>query len=234
VLHGKKATLNEFYQTVAGLSDQGRAVVVTGEPSAMNGEAARFKSELQWGLVANIEQPSVEDRVRFVSTRAGHQGVELPGEVQHYLAIRVKGSMRDLEGAINRVTALARISREPLTIDFAARALQPIAPVADEAHRVLPPELISAVCHHLNITPDDLASSRRDRRLTYARHIAMYLLRTESGLTYSTIAHLLGKKDHSTVVHACSQLDKEAGNSPDLRADLDAIRATIHTPGTAN
>ena len=233
-LVGKKATLKEFYQTLAGLHDQGRRVAVAGDLSAMNGEAERFQSHLHWGLVASIEQPSVEDRVRFVDAKARAQGTILPPEVQHYLALRLKTSLRDLEGAVNRVTALARISREEITIDFSARAMQPMAVTApDSKPSVAPTDLIQAVCRHLSLSPNELGSDKRARALTYARHVAMYLLREDAGMTFAAIARLLNKKDHSTVVHACSTLQNQLRVSPEVRADIDAIRASLHLPPTA-
>jgi chromosomal replication initiator protein len=233
-LIGKKATLKEFYQTLAGLHDQGRRVAVAGDLSAMNGEAERFQSHLQWGLVALIEPPSVEDRVRFVDAKARAQGTVLPMEVQHYLALRVRSSLRDLEGAVNRVTALARISREEITIDFSAKAMQPMATMAPESKpAAAPTELIAAVCRHLSLSPNELSSDKRARALTYARHVAMYLLREDAGLTFTAIAHLLHKRDHSTVVHACTTLHNQLRVSPELRADIDAIRASLHMPSPA-
>jgi chromosomal replication initiator protein len=231
LLLGKKATLNEFYQTVAVLHDLGRRVAVAGDASAMAGDVDRFKTHLRWGLVADITLASTEDRVRFIDTKAQAQGTELPAEVKHYLALRVRSSIRDLEGAVNRVTALARISIEPLTIDFTARALQSVAVmVQTEKPSVAPSELIEAVCRHLCLTPEEIGSQKRDRALTYARHVTMYLLREDLGMTYAAIARLLNKKDHSTVVHACSQLSHEMEVSPSLRADLDAIRAILRIP----
>ena len=232
LLLGKKATLNEFYQTLAGLHDQGRRVAVAGDPSAMTAEAVRFRDQLRWGLVASIEEPSTPDRVRFTEAKAAALGMELPDEVKHYLALRVRSSIRDLEGAVNRVTAIARISiGQPLDIDFAARALQPVAvTLQNEKPQVAPTELLDAVCRHLNLSPSEITSQKRNRALSYARHLAMYLLREDIGLTYSAVAQLLGKKDHSTVVHAYSQLTRELSLSPSLRADVDAVRALLHIP----
>jgi chromosomal replication initiator protein len=232
LLLGKKATLNEFYQTLAGLHDQGRRVAVAGDPSAMTAEAVRFRDQLRWGLVASITEPSAEDRGRFIEAKAGALGMELPDEVKHYLALRVRSSIRDLEGAVNRVTAIARISiGETLDIDFAAKALQPVSvTLQNEKPHIAPTELLDAVCRHLDLSPSEITSQKRNRSLTYARHLAMYLLREDGGLTYSAVAQLLGKKDHSTVVHACTQLVRELNISPSLRADVDAVRALLHIP----
>ncbi len=234
IFTGKKATINEFYQTVAGLHDLGKLVAVTGEPSAMNGGAKRFENQLRWGLVAPITESSMADRIRFTSIKAQNQGVTLPDEAQQYIALRIRGSVRDLEGAINRVTALARISREPMTLDFVNRALEPASQAsASEPVTPAPAQLLQAVSEQFNLPISVISSAKRNRELTYARHIAMYMMRNDGGLTYSAIATLLGKKDHSTVVHACAQVTKQIEQSPALRADVDAIRALIQNSTTA-
>jgi chromosomal replication initiator protein len=229
LLLDKKATLSEFYTTLAALHDEGKHIVVTGDASAASGEAARFRTQLTWGLVAAINTPSLEERVQFVANKTSYQDVSLPDEVQHYLALRVRSSVRDLEGAVNRVTALARISREKIDIDFAAAALRPITPSLNEGESCTPSDLINTVCRYFGIEHAEIVSQKRDRALTYARHVAMYLLRQQAGLSYSAIAYLLGKKDHSTVVYACSQIHKELKLSPQLRADIDAVLTAIHS-----
>ncbi len=227
LLLGKKATLNEFYSTLATLHDEGKRIVVTGDASAASGEAVRFRSHLHWGLVAAINTPSLEDRILFVARKTSYQDVALPEEVQHYLALRIRSSVRDLEGAVNRVSALARISRDKIDIDFAAAALQPISTPVNEGATATPSDYINTVCRHLGISYADIVGPKRNHELTYGRHLAMYLLRKEAALSFAAIAHLLGKKDHSTVVHACSQITKELAQSPELRADADAVMASI-------
>lgn len=230
LLVGKKATVHEFYLTLANLHDHGHRIAVAGDLCAMSGTPERFQGLLHWGLVATIEQPAIEDRVRFVAAKATYQGVQLADDVQHYLALRVRSSIRDLEGAVNRVTALARISRTPVTIDFAAQALRPAAALSTASlPRTAPSTLIEAVSRHLGYSLPQLSAQKRDRDLTHARHLAMYLLRQDAGLSYAAIAQLLGRKDHSTVVHACSQVHKQLDLSPTLRADIDAIRAAMPT-----
>ena len=228
-LLGKKATLAEFYQTVAGLRDEGRCVIVAGDLSAMNGDGARLQSELHWGLVAPITAASTEEKIAFVRAKAALQRVDLPQEVQHYVALHVRSTLRELEGAVNRVAALARISREPITIDFTARALKPVsATTLDSQPDVQPTDLLQAVCRHLDLRPAEIGSERRDRAVTYGRHLAMYLLRHDTSLTYSAIAQLLNRKDHSTIVHGCKQLEQQLDGSPAVRADIDAVRSLLH------
>jgi chromosomal replication initiator protein len=235
MLVGKKATQAEFFLTVAALHDLGRRVALAGDRHAITtGAGARFASQLHWGLVAEIDEPSTEDRIQFLLARTACQSLPIPQEVIHYIALRVRSCPRDLEGALNRVIALARISREPVSIDFAAKALQapsdvPLAPRPQPSA----PEVIRAVCSHLRVNADDVRGSRRTRDASYARHISMYIMRQDSGLTFSAIAQILGKKDHSAVVHACRQLDLELEVSSRLRADIDAVRAAIAGSGHA-
>jgi chromosomal replication initiator protein len=234
-LAGKKATQSEFFQTVAALHDLGRLVVLGGDQQAIAGASGvRFASQLHWGLVARIEEPGTEDRIRFLFAKTSCQGATLPEEVIHYLALRIRSGLRDLEGAVNRVLALARISGAPVTIDFAAQALQPVSdqPLTTRPE-VQPTQVIEAVSHHLSVPVRDIRGPKRTREATYARHISMYLLRQDAGLTYTAIAQALGKKDHSTVVHACRQLELELEMSPPLRADLDAVRSSLRTAGHA-
>jgi len=235
LLLGKKATQNELYRTIASLHDQGRRVAVTGDRTALSSNGAvRFQSQLQWGLVSTIEAPSPEDRARLAAAKAAAQGITLPDEVVHYLALRVRSSIRDLEGAVNRVAALARISKDPLNIDFAARALQvPAAKPAAARREIAPTSIIGAVSSHLGLTSEVIASPQRDRETAYARHIAMYLLRRDARLTFAAIAQILHRKDHSTIVHACAKVERELALSPNLRADIDSIRAAVHQSGTA-
>jgi chromosomal replication initiator protein len=127
------------------------------------------------------------------------------------------------------VTALARISRERIDIDFAASALRPLTPSVNEGGACTPDAMIDTVCRYFGIEHAAIVGQKRDRAITYARHLAMYLLRQQAGLSYSTIAYLLGKKDHSTVVHACNQIHKEIKRSPQLQADIDALLTAMHS-----
>jgi chromosomal replication initiator protein len=234
LLLGRKATLSELIKTIRSLADRGHIVVVTSDPTrAPAGDSERFQSEAFWGLATHIDAPSATDRARFVSAKLEQQGVVVPDEVQQYLALRVRTNIRDLEGAVNRLTALAKISRAEMSIDFAAKAMEPFSTAAKADVIPTPARVLEAVGQHLGVNLDQLRSAARARDLAYARHIAMYLLRGESHLTYAAIAQLLHKKDHSTVVHACNQIARELGLSPNVRADIDAVKSLVHASSTA-
>jgi chromosomal replication initiator protein len=234
LLLGRKATLNELIQTIRSLADRGHIVVVTSDPSrAPANEADRVQNQPFWGLAAHIDVPSAEDRGRFIAAKLDQQGISVPDEVKQYLALRIRTNIRDLEGAVNRLTALAKISRAELNIEFAARAMEPFSTPARDNVVPSPARVLEAVCQHLGVTLDLLRSAGRARDLAYARHLAMYLLRSDGQLTFAAIAQLLNKKDHSTVVHACNQIGKEIGVSTSVRADIDAVKALLNSSATA-
>jgi len=186
-----------------------------------------------WGLQTHIDIPSAEDRGRFIAAKLDQQGITVPDEVKQYLALRIRTNIRDLEGAVNRLTALAKISHAELNIEFAARALEPFSTPAKDNVVPTPMRLLEAVCQHLGVSLDQLRSAGRARDLAYARHLAMYLLRGESQLTFAAIAQLLNKKDHSTVVHACNQIATQLGVSTSVRADIDAVKSLLTATNTA-
>ena len=234
LLLGRKATLNELVQTIRSLADRGHIVVVTSDPSrAPANEAERVHNQPFWGLQTHIDLPSVEDRGRFIAAKLVQQGITVPDEVKQYLALRIRTNIRDLEGAVNRLTALAKISHAELNIEFASRALEPFSTPAKDNVVPTPMRLLEAVCQHLGVSLDQLRSAGRARDLAYARHLAMYLLRGESQLTFAAIAQLLNKKDHSTVVHACNQIATQLGVSTSVRADIDAVKSLLTATNTA-
>jgi chromosomal replication initiator protein len=234
LLLGRKATLNELVQTIRSLADRGHIVVVTSDPSrAPASEAERVHNQPFWGLQTHIDLPSAEDRGRFIAAKLDQQGIRVPDEVKQYLALRIRTNIRDLEGAVNRLTALAKISHAELNIEFAARALEPFTTPANDNIAPTPMRLLEAVCQHLGVSLDQLRSAARARDLAYARHLAMYLLRGESQLTFAAIAQLLNKKDHSTVVHACNQIATQLGVSTNVRADIDAVKSLLNATNTA-
>jgi chromosomal replication initiator protein len=167
------------------------------------------------------------ERMRFLESRLQVKGTALDPEVVQYLALRVRSSQRDLEGAVNRVLAYARITAEPITTELAARALQALSTLPRQKKTPQPTELLDIVSRHLMVDIEVITSNRRDRAASYARHLAMFLLRHDAGLTYSAIASLLHRSDHSTVVHACSQIEHQSSTNTTLKADIDAVRAAI-------
>jgi chromosomal replication initiator protein len=164
--------------------------------------------------------------------KAKTQGLTIATDVLEFLASRLPDNVRELEGALTRVSAYARLTHQPLTTELAAAAL---AHVTSDLPPPLPtPDtIITAVCHHFNLSRQLLTGRGRDRQLTYARQIAMYLLRQDARRPLADIGRLLGNRDHATVLHGYSKIAKELALFPETRDHLESLRRTLRSQTAA-
>ena len=173
-----------------------------------------------------ISPPDVETRLAILRARAERDGVAAPEDVLLLIAHRVQENIRQLEGALNRVAALARLNRQPITRELAAEALTAITSTPRTA-MPMPSAILEAVAQITNIPVDALTSKRREKQVAYARHLAMYLLRDLAQQSYAQIGRLLGGRDHTTVLHGFRRIERSLEEDPDVRRDLTEIRAAI-------
>ena len=225
---GKEQTQEEFFHTFNDLHSARHQIVITSDrsPKLITLLEDRLRSRFEWGLIADVQPPDYETRLAILRTKADEQGLAVPGGVLDFIAQRVSENIRELEGSFNRVVAFARLTGEELSLALAARALGEIAPV--QRRRIPPPEvIIDAVADYFGLPPQRLAGQARDRHLVHARHIAMYLLRTDGARPLTEIGKMLGKRDHTTVMHGTEKIERSLATDPELRGELAAIRAQL-------
>jgi chromosomal replication initiator protein len=228
-LEGKEHTQEEFFHTFNDLRDAGAQVVVSSDrqPALLTGMDARLRSRLAAGLTADVHPPSFDTRLAIVRARAQREGLNIGRTVLELIASREVPNVRELEGGFNRVVAFAQLSPgAPFSEDLARRALTPFAP----AHAISPPSpdrVIDAVCQRFGVTLQDLASKKRDRQTTYARHVLMYLLREVSHQPFTDIGRILGGRDHSTVIHAIHRISSELSTLADTREDVESLASGV-------
>jgi len=224
-LASKERTQEEFFYTFNHLHAAGCQVVIANDrpPSDIPGLERRLCSRFQWGLTADIQPPDTETRKAILQTRAREQHVQLPLEVAQLLADRAPDNIRELEGYLNRVVAYAHLTNtSAITLGVATRALAALTQISTP-----PPDpctLIQAVSSYFHITQQVLASTSRARPIAEARHITMYLLREELHLPLKQIGVLLGRRDHSTVIHAVQKVSLRLTADPHLAIQLAHIR----------
>ncbi len=226
---GKEQTQEGLFHTFNDLHNANRQIVLTSDrpPKSLSLLEDRLRSRFEWGLIVDIQPPDLETRLAILQAKAKEHKVGLPSEVLYFIAKRIQANIRELEGALNRVTAYARLVNAPVTTDLAAQALLDIT--TSETKRMLAPELvIDAVAQYFNLSPDVLRGKRRDKAVALARQIAMYLLREEMELSWTEIGRSLGGKDHSTVLHGYQKIASEAEISPALRQDILDIREALY------
>ncbi|HEU4760417.1 MAG TPA: chromosomal replication initiator protein DnaA [Dehalococcoidia bacterium] len=227
---GKERTQEEFFYTFNDLHSNGCQVVVACDrpPTALPGLEARLRSRFQWGLIADIQPPDNEMRLAILRSKALQQQVDLPPEVAQFLANRVRDNIRELEGSLNRVVAYARLTSAPaITTDLATRALSALKPC--EPTLTSPQAILKAVSNYFSLAPGALAATTRARPIAEARHIAMYLLREDAQLALKEIGHLLGGRDHSTVIHGLRKVAAALTSDPRVASQIVELRRHLAT-----
>lgn len=223
-LGGKERTQEEFFHTFNDLHHDGRQVIVTSDcsPLEIAGLERRLCSRFNWGLIADIQPPDAETRLAILRRKASEQELEVAPDVEALLVDLAQESVRDLEGLLNRVAAYARLINAPITSETASRALRALTPAVPSTPPP-PSAIIQASARYFNVTVEALAGPSRAKPTAEARHVAMYLLRHDAQLALKHIGHLLGNRDHSTVIHACRKVQALA-NTAKGRQQLNDIR----------
>jgi len=226
-LSDKERTQEEFFHTFNDLHTAGCQLVLTCDrpPKAVGGLQSRLRSRFQWGLVADIQPPDEETRSAIVHIKALEQRVHITPAVAQLIASHAQDNIRELEGLLNRVTAYARLTRSPIDERVACLALNALTP-PPAASPPTPEAIIQGVAHYFNLSLQALTGPCRAKPIAEARHIAMYLLREDVHLPLKTIGHLLGNRDHSTVIHGWRKTSTSL-NNPKGRQQLTEIRSHI-------
>ena len=221
-------TQEEFFHTFEALYTRNKQIVINSDvsPKLLSLLEERLRSRFEWGLIVDIAPPDVETRIAILRSKAARDGLQPPEEVLLLIAHRVQDNIRQLEGALNRIAALARLQRQPITRELAAEALNAITTTPRTAVPI-PSVILDAVAQVMNIPVEALTSKRRERQVAYARHLAMYLLRDIAQQSYAQIGRILGGRDHTTVLHGFRRIDKLLETDPDVRRDLAEIRSAI-------
>lgn len=224
---GKESTQEEFFHTFNALHGANNQIVLTSDrpPKAIPTLEERLRSRFEWGLLADIQMPDLEMRIAILRAKAESLGAQVPPPVLEYIARKVQSNIRELEGALNRIIAHARLTGLPLNEQVAAAVLQD---VLLPSPTVPPVQVLEAVCQFYEISHEDLQNHRRKREVVVPRQMAMYLLREESGLSLSEIGQELGGRDHTTVLYGCEKVSSQVEEDEQMRRELLAIREALY------
>ena len=202
-LGGKEQTLEEFFHTFNALQMADKQIVLTSDqpPHELKGFEERLTSRFQEGLTADVQPPDLETRVAILARKARTDGLDLPMEVLDYIASRVTTNIRELEGALIRVSAFASLNQQPIDRTLAEMVLKDIIsnPVGEEISAAL---IMGQTADYFGMTIEDLCSESRKKTFVHVRHIAMYLCREMTDLSLPQIGREFGGRDHTTVMSA--------------------------------
>lgn len=202
-LQGKEQTVEEFFHTFNTLHNSEKQVVITSDqpPKRLSGFAERMRSRFEWGLLTDVQPPDLETRIAILKKKAAQEGMHLPDEVLELIGSKISTNIRELEGALIRVTAFASLSSTPPDAALAAHVLKDIIPNSESA-AITVPTIMAEVADYFQISNDELCGTSRSRTLVNARQIAMYLCRELTDLSLPKIGQEFGGRDHTTVMHA--------------------------------
>jgi len=225
---GKESTQEEFFHTFNTLHSDGKQIVLTSDrpPKELETLEERFRSRFEWGLIADIQPPDYETRMAILRKNAENYNKEIDNEVLEYIATNIKSNIRELEGAFNKIIAFSKLNNLDINLAHAEEALKDII-YPDEMREVTPSLIINVVAEHFGITPDDIMSKKRNSELVQARQIVMYLCRDLTATSLAGIGKLLGKKDHTTVIHGVNKISDEIVNNEELKRKIDIIKKKI-------
>ena len=222
----KERTQEEFFHTFNALIDSRRQIVLTCDryPKDLDGIDDRLKSRFTWGLSVAIEPPDLETRVAILQSKAEQNKVRLPGDVAEFVAQRIRSNVRELEGALHRLSASARLRGEPLTVDFARATLKDMLAAYEKLVTI--DNIKKLVATHYNIRITDLSSPRRTRMLARPRQVAMALAKDLTQHSLPEIGEAFGK-DHTTVLHACRKVVELRNQDAKIREDWELLQRQL-------
>ncbi len=221
---GKDRSQEEFFYTFNTLYEAHRPVIITSDkyPKEMLNIEERLRSRFEWGLIADIQQPDFETRMAILKQKAEAENTKLPEDVLLFLVDTIKTNIRVLEGALIRLGAWASLTGKPITVELAKDILK--ATIVEKEKTITSDAIQRAVADHFQIKLTELKSKKRTKNLVMPRQVAMYLCRDLTNLSYPEIGKYFGGKDHTTVIHACRQIEKMKEKESRLK---DAIETLI-------
>ncbi|MCI7791945.1 MAG: chromosomal replication initiator protein DnaA [Lachnospiraceae bacterium] len=225
---GKESTQEEFFHTFNVLHSAGKQIILSSDkpPKEMETLEERFRSRFEWGLIADIQPPDYETRMAILRKNAETYDKEIDDEIIKYIATNIKSNIRELEGALNKVMANARLNKKELTLALAEDALKDVI-YPDQVREVTPQLIIDVVSEHFNVSKDDITSKKRNSEYVLPRQIIMYLTKEMTDLSLQNIGTLLSKKDHTTILHGINKIKSKMATDDDLRNKIETIKKKI-------
>ncbi|HMD46764.1 MAG TPA: chromosomal replication initiator protein DnaA, partial [Acidimicrobiales bacterium] len=206
-MENKEGLQEEFFHTYNDLHGAGKQVVLTSDrpPKSIETLEDRLRSRFLSGLITEIDPPDLETRLAILRTKADADNEEIPDDVLEFIATHVKDNIRELEGALIRVTAFASLNHEKISLELAEHVLSDIVS-AGEPRRITPQMILEATARSYGFSIESICGPSRTRPLVTARQVAMYLVRNLTDYSYPAIARVFGGRDHTTVIHAVEKI----------------------------
>ncbi len=226
---GKESTQEEFFHTFNALHSTGKQIAISSDrpPKAMSTLEKRLCSRFEWGLITDIQPPDLETRIAILRSKSdcGASGASVPDEIISLIATQVQSNIRELEGALNQVMALSKLTGQPLTPKVAQVALSRLLP---QRRELTPVQIMEEVALHFDLEVAALKGHSRRRVVARPRQVAMYLIREETSASLPQIGDLLGGRDHSTILYGYERIADLIEKDMELRREIITLRQGLY------
>lgn len=218
------ACQEEFFHTFNELQNAGKQIVLSSDrpPNEMPTIEERLRSRFGSGLIVDIKKPDFETRVAILKRKCEEDYIDMPYDVMEYIAAHFDKSIRELEGALNRVVAQSKLMGYPISTDLAMSALGSLAQTQD-TRIVTPASIMETVARSYGVDAKELQGKKRSREIAVPRQVAMYICRELTDLSYPAIGREIGGRDHTTVMHSCDKVAKDMESDPTFKKKIDEL-----------
>ena len=216
VLGARERTQEEFFHTFNALHNLQKQIIISSDqlPKQIPGLVDRLRSRFAWGLMADIQPPDLETKMAILDRKAEEARVDLPEEVSSYLATHLKSNIRELEGVLIRLIAIASVSSTTITLSMAKQALRSVVSTSEPKRSI--PSIQRAVAEEFGLKPEQLREKSNARAIAYPRQVAMYVCKEALGSSLPEIGKAFGGKHHTTVLHAVNKIEKRRETDDEL------------------
>lgn len=228
---GKESTQEEFFHTFNELHEAKKQIVISSDkhPREISTLEERLRSRFEWGITADIQPPDYETKMAILNKRAELEHLEIDPEVMQYVANNINSNIRELEGALNKICVFSNLEKRPINLSLAEEALKDMI----ETQKEISPQLImDLVAEHFNISVADILSKKKNKEIAVPRQICMYLCKTYTDYSFQAIGNLMGKRDHSTVLHGHNKINDIMTSSKDdnMKTTVDILIKKLNPP----
>jgi len=208
IIAGKERTQEEFFHTFNELYEHQKQIVISSDsaPNQLPGLVERLRSRFEWGLIVDVQPPDLETKMAILDKKAESEGLKLPQEVRIFIATKTKSNVRELEGALTRLMAVASLTRQPITLSMAQQTLKHLSAVPER--KISVESILRAVGDRFNMQPAHLKVKSNTKQIAYPRQIAMYLVKELTHASLPEIGRYFGGKHHTTVLHSVQKIEE--------------------------
>lgn len=225
---GKESTQEEFFHTFNALYESNKQIIISSDrpPKEIKTLEDRLRSRFEWGLIADIQPPDYETRIAILRKKADRDNLHVPDEVMAYIAKNIVSNIRELEGALTRIVAYATLTNQEITLALTEKTLRDV--YSENAQAPLTPQLIQEiVARRYNISVEDIQGNKKPKNIAFPRQVSMYLCRKLLDISLPKIGESFGGRDHTTVIHGISKIEKQMENDEALKNTIMELEKEI-------